>query len=76
LDPRARALVKARLQALHAGGTALLFSTHLLADVEPLAARIVLLHGGRLLFDGPPAALLASTGANTLEAAFLGLTAP
>ncbi|MEQ8230467.1 MAG: ABC transporter ATP-binding protein [Gammaproteobacteria bacterium] len=76
LDPRARALIKARLRALNAAGTALFFSTHLLADIDDLAPRLALLHGGRLVFDGTPAALCQATGATTVEEAFLRLTQP
>jgi ABC-2 type transport system ATP-binding protein len=71
LDPKARALVKRRLGELHAGGTTLFFSTHLLADVEVLCDRIALLHGGRIAFAGPPAELLVQYGCATLEDAFL-----
>ena len=71
LDPSARALFKQRLRALKAAGTALFFSTHLLADIEPLCDRIALLDGGRIVFDGTPTALLARTAAADLEQAFL-----
>ncbi|MGE0485221.1 MAG: ABC transporter ATP-binding protein [Gammaproteobacteria bacterium] len=71
LDPKARALVKRRLGELHAAGATLFFSTHLLADVEALCERIALLHGGRIVFSGPPGELLARHGCATLEAAFL-----
>ena len=73
LDPKARALVKRRLAELHAGGTTLFFSTHLLSDVEVLCDRIALLHGGRIVFAGTPAALVAHAGQATLEDAFLAL---
>lgn len=71
LDPRARACVKQRLAELHAEGTTLFFSTHLLQDVEALCDRIALLDGGRIVFDGTPAALLERHAAPTLEEAFL-----
>jgi ABC-2 type transport system ATP-binding protein len=75
LDPRARALVKARLRALNEAGTTLLFSSHLLADVDALAGRVAVLHHGRLVFDGAPSRLVAEQDAASLEAAFLSVTA-
>jgi ABC-2 type transport system ATP-binding protein len=71
LDPRARSLFKRCLAARKAAGSALFFSTHQLADVESLCDRMVVLHAGTVIHDGPPAALLAATGAASLEDAFL-----
>lgn len=71
LDPKARALVKQRLLALRAAGTTLFFSTHLLADVEMLCDRVAILHAGRIVWQGTPAALTAHFGAVDLETAFL-----
>ena len=71
LDPKARSLFKRRLGQLGEAGTALFFSTHLLADVESLCDRILIIHSGRLLFDGQVESLLSSTGLSSLEQAFL-----
>jgi len=71
LDPMARALVKRRLQALRGEGRTLLFSTHLLADVEALGDRMGILHGGRLRFLGSPARCREQFAAPDLESAFL-----
>ena len=75
LDPKARALVKRRLLALRDGGVTLFFSTHLLADVEALCDRLVLLHDGGVRFSGTPTAFLAARGAADLETAFLAAIA-
>jgi sodium transport system ATP-binding protein len=57
-------------------GKAVLFSTHYLAEAELLCDRIGLLHQGRLLAEGTPAALRARAGgATSLEEAFLRLVA-
>ena len=71
LDPKARALVKRRLLARD-GGVTLFFSTHLLADVEALCDRLVLLHDG-VRFSGTPTAFLAARGAADLETAFAAI---
>jgi sodium transport system ATP-binding protein len=57
-------------------GKAVIFSTHYLAEAELLCDRIGLLHRGRLLAEGSPAALRARAGgASSLEEAFLRLVA-
>ncbi|HTG32976.1 MAG TPA: efflux RND transporter permease subunit [Thermoanaerobaculia bacterium] len=42
-----------------AGERVVVFSTHIASDVEAAASRILLLHRGRLRFDGPPEELAA-----------------
>jgi len=71
LDPLARAALLAALAAHRAGGGSLLYTTHALADVPRLAERLLLLHAGRVRFDGTPAALCAAMGCADLEAAWL-----
>jgi len=57
MDPEARAIVRARIAAERAAGTAVLVTSHELADVERLADRIVILAGGRVVGTGTPAEL-------------------
>ena len=53
LDPAARReLIEVAIEALNEGST-LLFSSHHMQDVERLAARVALIHDGRLLIDRP-----------------------
>ncbi len=53
LDPAARReLLEVAVEALNEGST-LLFSSHHMQDVERLAARVALIHDGRLLLDRP-----------------------
>ena len=74
LDPRARALLKAELRRLHAGGNTLFLASHALADVEALCDRMAVIHRGTLLFIGTPAELTRHYGAPDLEQAFLACT--
>ncbi len=53
--------------------TTVLLSTHILQEVEAIAERVLLVHDGRLQFDGTPAEL---AGNATLEETFHRLTAP
>ena len=71
LDPRARALLKSRLQELRRSGTTVFFTSHQLADLEELADRMAILHGGELRFCGRPEELRSTGGADNLETAFL-----
>jgi len=52
-----------------ARGHCVIFSTHYMTEAELLCDRIGLIHGGRLLDEGPPAALRGEE--DSLEAAFL-----
>jgi ABC-2 type transport system ATP-binding protein len=59
MDPEARAVVRARIASEREGGTAVLVTSHELADVERLADRIVVLVAGRIAGAGTPAELTA-----------------
>ena len=75
LDPKSRLDL---LEALHADvrerGTCVLWATHRVDEAEG-ADRVLVLHKGRLLADGTPAAVTQALGAPTLEAGFIGATA-
>lgn len=75
LDPQAHALIRERLRALRAAGTTLFFSTHALRDVGELCDRVIVLHAGRVRFDGTVHALALLHPARDLERAFLALIA-
>lgn len=76
LDPASRQQLLQAVHALRADtGVAVLWATHLVDEAEG-ADRIVVLHQGRVRFDGPAPGLLACTGVDRLETAFLSLTGP
>lgn len=54
-------------------GLAVLWATHLV-DEAAAASRIVVLHRGRVRFDGAPGELIQGSGAGDLGAAFLNIT--
>lgn len=75
LDPRSRHdLLQAIANDVRARGSAVLWATHLVEEAA-LAHRVLVLHQGRLLADGPPEAVAAHLGGGTLEQAFLRATA-
>jgi len=52
LDPAARReFLETSIRLLNEAGTAILFSSHYLTDVERMADRLVMLHDGRVLID-------------------------
>jgi ABC-2 type transport system ATP-binding protein len=71
LDPRARIMLKDRLREYSKIGNAVFFSSHILADIEEICDRIAVMHGGRLIYVGTPADLMARQGGQNLERAFL-----
>jgi ABC-2 type transport system ATP-binding protein len=58
LDPAERLRFRHLLTEL-AGERLVLLSTHIVSDVEASAAALVVLQGGRIVFDGTPQALVA-----------------
>ena len=71
LDPAGRVAVKSVLRRLNRGGSALLFTSHVLSDVEELCSTIAVLERGTLRFRGTPAELCRRYGEHNLELAFL-----
>jgi ABC-2 type transport system ATP-binding protein len=55
------------ISGLAAGGTTVLFATHLLDEADELARRIVVLSGGRIVADGTPAQVKARAGGKTIR---------
>lgn len=52
LDPAARReFLETSIQLLNETGSTILFSSHLMADLERLARRVVMIHEGKLLLD-------------------------
>jgi sodium transport system ATP-binding protein len=50
-----------------------LFSSHVMQEVSALCDRLVVIARGRVVTEGTPSELLASTGRATLEDAFVHL---
>ena len=58
LDPQARHLVWDRLYRLKQQGTTLVLTTHYMDEAEQLCDRLVVMDGGRIVAEGPPAGLI------------------
>jgi ABC-2 type transport system ATP-binding protein len=73
LDPRQRERLWEFIAQLAERGTAVLYSTHNVAEAERYADRVLVLADGELLFTGTPADLDRVAGADTrdFEAAFV-----
>lgn len=71
LDPGQRERLWGFIVELAARGRSVVFSTHVVAEAQRYAQRVVVLDRGRLLFDGPPAALALEGGGDDFEQAFV-----
>jgi ABC-2 type transport system ATP-binding protein len=69
LDPGQRERLWQFIEELAAGGTSVVFSTHIVGEAERYGHRVMVLDGGALLFDGPPAQLPREGGDGDFEAA-------
>ena len=75
LDVESTALFFELMREQLAAGTSVVFSTHLLTQVEALCTHAAVIHRGRLVAQGELAAIGAAVpGAASLEQAFLALT--
>jgi ABC-2 type transport system ATP-binding protein len=72
LDPNQIRGVRTLIRELGKSKT-ILVSTHILQEVEPVADRVLFIHDGKIVFDGPPAELRKE--GRTLEDQFHRLTA-
>lgn len=71
LDPNQIRQVRDLLRHLGREKT-LLLSTHILQEVEAVADRVILISGGRMVYDGPPAGMVRD--GESLDDAFYRLT--
>ena len=71
LDPNQIRDVRRTIREMGQAKTILL-STHILQEVEAVADRVILIHEGRIVFDGTPGKMVE--GGRTLEEAFYALT--
>ena len=60
MDPAARRDTRALIGSLRSEGRTILLTTHDLDDVEALADRVAILHGGRIVAEGSPSALVSA----------------
>ncbi len=73
LDVFSVRLLRRVLRQLRDDGRCILLSTHVMAEVEGLSDRIVVIAGGKAVAASSAAGLLASTGQRALEDAFVTL---
>ncbi|WNZ61621.1 ATP-binding cassette domain-containing protein [Myxococcus sp. MxC21-1] len=71
LDVMSTRSVRTLLRRLKDEGRCVVFSSHVMQEVAALCDRIVVVAHGRVVADGTPDALRASTGKDSLEEAFV-----
>lgn len=73
LDVFSMRVLRELLKKLRGDGVCILMSSHAMAEVTELSDRVIVIDQGRVKADGAPAAVVAQTNANDLEAAFVSL---
>ncbi len=71
----ARAIIRF-VQECRTRGKTVIYSTHMMHEVEKLCDRIGIIHGGRLLAEGTLAELRQRTGEHGMEEVFLKIVSP
>ena len=74
LDVNASLLLVAMIEALARRGKMILLSSHRMDVVETLCPRILILHRGRIVAEGPPRELRSTCGMETLDEVFALVT--
>jgi len=73
LDVLAVRLLRKTLLRLRAGGTTILFSSHVMPEVAELSDSVLVMSEGRVVGRGTPAELGRETGCESLEDSFVAL---
>ncbi len=73
LDVMARRNVLEFVKSYAKAGRTVLYSTHVMSEVEELCSRVAILYGGEIVAQGTPEELIREAGAKGLEAAFFRL---
>ncbi len=75
LDVLSARTLHTALTGFRDAGKCVILSTHLMAEVAAICDHVVMVARGRVVAEGAPASLIATTGAANLEEAFVALTA-
>ncbi|MDK9709497.1 MAG: ABC transporter ATP-binding protein [Desulforhopalus sp.] len=73
LDPIGRGQIIDLIEGLKKQGKTVLFCSHILGDVDRLVDQLLVLHRGRILYDGIPAEFLKNEQQAGIESAYLSL---
>ncbi|MCK5231960.1 MAG: ABC transporter ATP-binding protein, partial [Desulfobulbaceae bacterium] len=74
IDTQSRALILERLSRLRSQGTAMVYTTHYMEEVEELCDRVMILDQGTVIADGAPADLVRTHECGNLQELYLSLT--
>ncbi|GMV54047.1 MAG: ABC transporter ATP-binding protein [Chlorobi bacterium] len=73
LDPLVTQRLKNRIRHVADNGSSVLITSHVIAEIEELATRIVYINEGVIMYDGSVQNLLSSTGHSNLPAAIAAI---
>jgi ABC-2 type transport system ATP-binding protein len=66
LDPQSRTALWEELERINQAGTAMLLTTHYMAEADRLCSRLAIIDNGKIVIEGQPAELKRSIGADTV----------
>ena len=72
IDPQSRNRIYKVVEELRAGGVTILLTTHYMDEAHRLCDRLSIMDRGRVILEGPPAALLERFGTYRVEVALAG----
>jgi ABC-2 type transport system ATP-binding protein len=73
LDPAHILAVRKAITGAVEGGTTVLFSSHVMTDVEQICTHVAVIRDGRTVAAGPVSDVIARAGARSLGEAYLGM---
>ena len=76
LDPLGRELVRNVIQAEIRRGATVLFSSHILSDAEAMCDRVIVLHKGKVVYEGYMRDLLSSQNGWVIQALWINGSPP
>jgi ABC-2 type transport system ATP-binding protein len=72
IDPQSRHRIYTVIEDLRRRGVTILLTTHYMDEARRLCDRLSIMDGGRIILEGPPAALLERFGTHRVEIAIAG----
>jgi len=73
LDPLGRGLIINLIEKLKQKGKTILFCSHILGDIDRIADTLLVMHKGRVLFNGHPSNFILKENGQNIEEGYLSL---
>lgn len=74
IDVQSRNVIKEYLQSINKNGCTIIYTSHLMEEIENLCNHIAIIDNGKIIADGVPKELIKNNSSDNLEQLFLKLT--